>query len=485
MIGFAAKAITHPLWWAAWVLWWLLKLFWKLLGSAAAVIFQRKPAMPHGSAEWATRKVLKKAGNMDPGGFRVAKLKGRPVYAHRENSVVMFGPPGSGKSLTVISNLKHAGGWDAIVYDPTRTVLAAARTELAAKGYVIHVIDLDDPGKGLKYNPVSILRESTALTVERDAKALASLVVPAESDDRAQHFVDTARYMVAGLVVFAWYTNRPKATLGYVSRALLTDGPARVKLFARMKAFPNDTVKAAVEAFERAGDREKGSFDTTLSRKLSGWLDPGLRINMDVDPVAWAFEDMFSDSKPMAVFIQGGMGYTELAGPRARLVLGNAVNSVRRRWGRTAKPLEKGLRVFVDEAREIGRCEAIVHGQAELRKADVRIMLAYLAASDMRDAFGRDADMLTGTFDWIVTGGIKNAKFYQEVVELIGNLTTESFGKSKTPHGESQSSHMMGQRLITVDGLFRLGRDEVVCLLGALPVKANKSVAIKKGKPVF
>jgi hypothetical protein len=53
---------------------------------------------------------------------------------------------------------------------------------------------------------------------------------------------------------------------------------------------------------------------------------------------------------PVAVFIRSGLGNEDFGGPLVHLVVGNAINTARRLWNQTGKPLPKGLWLFVDEA---------------------------------------------------------------------------------------------------------------------------------------
>ncbi len=471
--------LSWILWGPLLVGWFICEVFIKITVEVYQGIRGNKKAKPHGDAEWADLAKLRKAGNLEPQGFKVGKLNGKSVYTHRERSLLMFGPPGAGKSLTFSSSIREASGCDMIIYDPAAGVLGQCRDKLETAGYEVRVIDLNRPTESAAYNPLTFLNYSTPLTLNRDVQALSSLLCPIVNDSEiGGHFGRISQRLIGGTIKHLRDTDPRRATLPYAAEKLCANATRRRIMFSEMERNPDVSVQMAVAAFNEAGDREKGSFATTMFDRMEIWADAGLKMCMDGD---WSWEDVFTDIKPVAVFINGGLGASHLTGAYARLLIGNAINTVRRSYNLTGKPLHKGLKIYVDEAVNIGRCDAVLDGQRELRKAGVRVAMAYIDRSDMQQVYGKAADMLINSADAIVTGGMRDLKYLQEMVELIGRNTQETYGQSEGRGGESQSKSQFGRPLISTDELVRLPQDEVVALLGSLSTRLKKPWQVSKG----
>lgn len=441
---------------------------------------------PHGDADWADWKELRQAGMLKPGGFAVGTVKKRfgkaTVYTHRERSLIMYGPPGSGKSLAAAASLCKADGWDTIVYDPASSILPVVRASLEARGYEIRVLDLNDPAAGQKYNPLTYLFESGPVGFDTDVRSLATLISPVDdTTEISAHFTGIVMKLVAAFITHT-AADQKNWKLAAIARNMGEEA-IRDRILKEMKQSPEDFVRLAASAVSGAGDKEKGSFYTTAFNRMELWVNARIKALVD-DPEHWSFDDMFDSKKPVALFINGGLSAREMTGAYARVVLGNAINTVRRRKDQNIRN-KKALKLFVDEAANIGRCTALLDAQRELRKAGTRVCLFYIDRTDMRNAYGKDAGMLEGSCDVVVPGGIRDKSLLQDVCELIGNRTEITEGQSVNAHGSSESRSQFGRKLISVDELMRLPGDEVICLLGNMTARLKKPWAIKGDKPTF
>lgn len=138
-------------------------------------------------------------------------------------------------------------------------------------------------------------------------------------NDAGEHFLENARAVLEGVIVYEM--EKERRSIASVCEFLLTNKKPRTDVFGKMRGHRNLLVKSAVDAFEAAGDRERGSMDTTLSRKLRPWLSATLGHITTTDD-GLDFDEMFLDTRPHAVFIRTGGADKEHSGSFIRLVMG-------------------------------------------------------------------------------------------------------------------------------------------------------------------
>jgi hypothetical protein len=242
-------------------------------------------------------------------------------------------------------------------------------------------------------------------------------------------------------------------------------------------------VRQAVNAYDEAGDKERGSFSTTMTRKLKVWLRQGVRALMatgEIDDLGhivrgWTWEEIFRGEVPTVVYIRTGLGTDE--GAAARLILGNAINTRRYMFNEGVTKFNRDLRILVDEAVTIGNCQAIIDATNELGKAGVRVMLWYLSTRDVYQTFP-NAKTLVNNSDILIFGGGKEMDAYEDFSRMIGEKTIENRGYSQSRQGESQSASEQARRVIKADELRRMPFYEMVAVLGNNGVKCLKPFTI-------
>jgi type IV secretory pathway TraG/TraD family ATPase VirD4 len=250
-------------------------------------------------------------------------------------------------------------------------------------------------------------------------------------------------------------------------------------LMARMKVFKDPAATRALAIFEKMGTSNEGvSMLSTALRKVEPWSMAAIKEVARHKPTnpadksrGWTFEMMFANPAPVAMFIRTGLGTG--GAEFSRLIYGNAINTVRRQWNHTGKPLQRPLRIIVDEARTVGNCNAFMDANNELGKAGVTLFLCFLSIKDVRDTYPQ-ADTLLNGCDWVVFGGGKELTYYKEVSELMGDRTASSQGQSESDSGESRSRHEIARRLMKPDELRTLPYEKCIAVAGDAVVKLDK-----------
>lgn len=470
-----------------------LKFVWKLFSA-------QKGLTTHGDADWAAWKQLRSNGHLEPLGWFCATLmrEGRfwrmmptswrrvRVFTHRDASLFLIAPKGRGKSQSIIAAIREQAGRtvqpDLVIGDPAGDIEAATRETLRQAGYSIIRIDLINPPSGQSCDVLNFLRPMSRFDFDRDVDQFCHLVLPDDAHTREAHFQEFSRILLAGALTYLLETSPNETTLYRVVEILTTDAKERRLMFEAMRKKGSSLVRQAVNAYEEAGDRERGSFSTTMTRKLKIWLRESVKHvtqtsrllpNGDIDR-GWTWEDVYEADFPVVVFIKTGLGTDE--GAVARLIMGNAVNTRRRMWnhlGNQDRPFPKPLRIIADEARTIGNCNAFMDANNELRKAGVSTLLSYISLRDVRDIYPQ-ADTLIAGSDIVVFGGSNEMAFYKEVSEILGDKTIESASKSESAHGQSKGANEQARRLMKPDELRRLRYEDCVVVLDNLALKANK-----------
>ncbi len=442
--------------------------------------------LPFGDARWATLRDLRKSGNLTGTGFVVGRLKGRIVRTRSEYSCLMFGRPGSGKSLTLGATLNGAGGETLVVYDPPGALLERFQDQLAKKGYEIDKIDLDRPLDGVAYDVCAILDGAKPYELEARLKQLADLATSDLHDGgkNSEHFADTARILVQGVLGWLHANERPRANLYEAASILLSASAAkRSAIFRQIAASGSDLAMMAVnmwEAAEAAKGGEASGFRSSVTRALEPWITRTYRdlTTSNAERQTFKWERVFDSATPRAVFVTGGVLRASEVKSFVRVFFGQAAGLVASRFA--SGELTRPTRLMIDEGVVLGRCEPVLRAVEEMRKAGVTVFIGYQSLSQLRDIWGQKAPILLDCCDIVLSGGSKSPKDYLDFSQLIGSrtVTTKSKGAQGTSEGET------GRHLWAIEDSFRLDATSSLGLLGnqaVLLAKPYKTTEIEVG----
>lgn len=436
------------------------------------LIFMR-PRLVHGSAHFATRKEARKAQLLTGSGFILGKM-GRQYITMPENlHVLAYGTTGSGKTTSLmIPNLISLPRHSFVVADPKGELAALTADYRRSQGNRVIILNPANPARSARYDPLSYLTYSRNVTA--DAAELAALAVPLAGHSKDDHFNDFAQRLVSGAILLHWQHQRDKAHLPYVLERLVGRGVEhRNAMFDHMASLRDPILRPAVTAFDEAGDREKGSFSTTMSRKLGVWMDEGIRaISSQSD---FTFEDLIDSPQPTTVYLQFPIHQKDYYGAWLRMVVGACLGSVSRRNSITGQPLPRPLVVMVDEAGSMGYNASLASGVTYLRSANCRIVCAFQSPGQIQTLYP-DAKTFQNCFEaWLISGGEKDLAMYRELSELIGDVTIRSGGRSKGKWGASESETEQPRRLIKPDELFRMPKNEQLVFVKSHAIKSTKA----------
>lgn len=487
------RAVTLPLYWLGYVvqcLWWLLfsgaPRAWKWIRG-------QKKAPTHGNAGFASLDELKADGHLRPGGVLYGIQDGRRVFARSESCALFFAKRGEGKSMTLGANLRYAPTLpkppSILINDPKQEQHNTHAREMEAKGYDIMLLDLDHPeqstfrGQPTQYNPMTFFKHSTTISYGRDVDSTAGLMIPeGEEGVNSHHFISGALGVLVGVLDWTFSQN-PNCELWDAVKVLTVESEARRdKLLEKISMVGSDKAKAGVNVFLRVKEREKGSFTSTMGRKLRVFNDDAIKAIMRTRGPVWTWEDVLTSPKPVAIFLVGGLGFPEVSGTFARVVIGQAIDAIRRDFNRTKTRLMRPFWIFADEADTLGYCSPIIDAVTQLRSVGVNVFSFWQSPSQIDAQYGKKGKPLKDNCDLVITGGLKDPEVLSAFSRLMGDYTAESHSTSEAEHGKSEGRHETARALMKPDEIKALPWGQAIVLADRRNVKLSLPFRIEGDK---
>lgn len=142
-------------------------------------------------------------------------LHGKYLFEPGTFSLIV-GATGSGKSrgllipsLDLLTFGDSSNGSDPhsiAVSDPKNELLELCGEELERRGYIVLLLDTQNPMKGNRYNPLTALVRfidaGLAQEAEQAADSIAVVIVPDDKSSGSSHWVDSARSLLSALILF-------------------------------------------------------------------------------------------------------------------------------------------------------------------------------------------------------------------------------------------------------------------------------------------
>ncbi len=481
--------------WALALLIWALKLIfitpsmlWSTIKDARDAVGRlqswfRKRKPVHGDASFANWKALNKTVHAVAGGWYMGLVDGKRVYTDPEACVIGVAPRRTGKSnmakaqLLSLALLEEKP--DVIVFDPHGDLRPAVLQRYLDEGYHAQFINFTDATSSDQMNPLSYIR-TDPFHQAQDCDQLMRLVMSDEKGANV-HFSDFPRVVMAGVIAFKLRTDPMNATMSEIVRLMIADQASRARMFDAMMAGGGPIEVAAVTAFRDAGEKERGSFSTTMTRKMGIWLRPNFAHITGTSGFTW--ESNFLNQQPVVTFIT--TGGTAIESAAARLLVGNAINTRVQMWPRVVQHhtgegqprFPKDLRILIDETRLLGNCEAVVTAITETGKMGTAMMLWTLGLRDVFEVYP-EASVIVNSSNLVIFGGGTEMSTYEDISRMIGEYTIENRGYSQGERGTSESRNEQARRVAKSDELRNMPVGKLVAIMGTVSIKADHPVKI-------
>ena len=360
--------------------------------------------------------------------------------------LMTIAPTGSGKGVScIIPTLLHYDG-TVIVVDPkgeNYAVTAKHRAHMMGNEVILFDPFALTGDKSHQFNPIKLLRELPESERTDFARELTALIIPDNSDFKDPFWVDMARTLLTGYLIYISDESYPAALSTFEALRLLCTEPLdSCRINAKlMKDCNNRVVQESADIILSAYDKTLASIRSVLQSfvsKLSGSALDGHLCGNDLNP------DEFIEGKLKAIYLVLPPEKLHTHSNLLRLWVGCLINFILKRRGH----VEKNTLFILDEAAQLGSLE-------ELRQA-ITLLRGYGLQTW---SFWQDLSQLQRLYpDWKTL--MNNCRVQQ--VFGITNLMMAN---------ELANIH----KLWTAEELLELDSDEMILqIAGDLPVIAQK-----------
>ncbi|WGG60831.1 conjugal transfer protein TraG [Brucella intermedia] len=435
----------------------------------------------YGSARWAERPEIEKAGLLGPDGVVLGKLDRNYLRHDGPEHVLCFAPTRSGKGvgLVVPSLLTWPGS--AIVHD-----IKGENWELTAgfRGKHGRVL-LFDPTNAASaaYNPLLEVRRGEWEV--RDVQNIADVLVdPEGSLERRNHWEKTSHSLLVGAILHVLYAEKDKTLAGVA--AFLSDPRRTIEatLDGMMatrhlgEAGPHPVVASTARELLNKSDNERSGVLSTAMSFLGLYRDPVVAaVTARCD---WRIEDLIADAKPSTLYLVVPPSDISRTKPLIRLVL----NQIGRRLTQDLHTKKRKHRVLMllDEFPALGRLDFFESALAFMAGYGIKSFLIAQSLNQIEKAYGQNNAILDNCHVRVsfATNDERTAK---RVSDALGTATEM---KAMQNYAGSRLApwlgHIMVSRSETARQLLTPGEimqlppdDEIVMVAGTPPIRAKKA----------
>jgi type IV secretion system protein VirD4 len=435
----------------------------------------------YGSARWAERAEIARAGLLGPDGVVLGRLDQDYLRHDGPEHVLCFAPTRSGKGvgLVVPSLLTWPGS--AIVHDIKGENWQLTAGFRSKHGRVL----LFDPTNAASaaYNPLLEVRRGEWEV--RDVQNVADVLVdPEGSLEKRNHWEKTSHSLLVGAILHVLYAA-PDKTLAGVA-AFLSDPrrPIEATLHAMMttphlgEAGPHPVVASTARELLNKSDNERSGVLSTAMSFLGLYRDPVVAaVTSRCD---WRIADLIADPKPSTLYLVVPPSDISRTKPLIRLVL----NQIGRRLTEDlhAKGRRHRVLMMLDEFPALGRLDFFESALAFMAGYGIKSFLIAQSLNQIEKAYGQNNSILDNCHVRVsfATNDERTAK---RVSDALGTATEM---KAMQNYAGSRLApwlgHIMVSRSETARQLLTPGEimqlppdDEIIMVAGSPPVRAKKA----------
>ncbi|WP_310531236.1 conjugal transfer protein TraG [Novosphingobium sp.] len=435
----------------------------------------------YGSAHWATRRDITKAGLFAEKGVVLGKFHNNYLRHDGPEHVLCFAPTRSGKGVGLVIPTLLTWPGSAIVHDikgENWGLTAGFRSSFSR-------VLLFDPTnlKSAAYNPLLEVRRG--IWEVRDVQNVADVLVdPEGSLEKRNHWEKTSHALLVGAILHVLYAEADKTLAGVA--AFLSDPGRNIEttLKAMMAtphlgdAGPHPVVASAARELLNKSENERSGVLSTAMSFLGLYRDPV--IAQVTRHSEWRIADLVDGKSPVTLYLVVPPSDISRTKPLIRLIL----NQIGRRL---TEELGEGrdrhrLLLMLDEFPALGRLDFFESALAFMAGYGLKAFLIAQSLNQIERAYGANNSILDNCHVRVAfaTNDERTAK---RVSESLGTATEQRSMKNYAGHRLSPwLGHLMISRSETSRPLLTQGEilqlpetDEIVMLSGAPPVRAKKA----------
>lgn len=451
----------------------------------------------HGSARWAAREDIARAGLLDPAGVivgawpdRLAKRL-RVLRSDGPEHVLFFAVTGSGKGvgcvLPTLLTWKHS----ALVLDIKGENHALTSGWRQSAGQNVYKFDPGAPGAGAsaRFNFLATVRLGTRREVA-DAQRLARALVDPNgellraSSNGSNHWLATAIGLLTAAILHVLYrehaAGHPMPSLTDVLDELATDTKTFTELLLDWLSFGHDPrlvqgwtdsenlptqthkiVRTVASLQLKKDEKERNAILSSTVTALDVFQDPVLVANTSRSD--FCIEDLMDAERPTTVYLVLRPDDLKRLGTLSRVFLEIALRRLMAGMefldGRQHGTHRHRLLLLLDEFTSLGRLDIVAESIAYMRGYGIKALLIIQNLVQLRKEYGRDEPI---SVNCALCGAYAPSKVDVETAKTLSAMTgtttilrkstsrTLSFG-FLTSKGSSQTESEVSRPLLTPD----------------------------------
>jgi type IV secretion system protein VirD4 len=443
----------------------------------------------YGSARWAERDEVTKAGLTQPAGVFLGLLRDKEarataLYLRHDGPehVMAFAPTRSGKGVGLVVPTLLSWPGSTVVHDikgENWSLTAGWRSRFS------HCL-LFSPtdARSAAYNPLLEVRRGAHEV--RDVQNIADILVDPEGAlERRNHWEKTSHAMLVGAILHVLYAVEDKTLRGVAN--FLSD-PAcpfeltlhRMMTTAHLGSRPHPVVASAAREVLNKSDNERSGVLSTAMSFLGLYRDPTVaEVTSRCD---WRIADLISGTSPVSLYLVVPPSDISRTKPLIRLIL----NQIGRRLtesldGSDGIQRKHQLLLMLDEFPALGRLDFFESALAFMAGYGLRAFLIAQSLNQIDKAYGLNHSILDNCHVRIAfaTNDERTAK---RISEALGTATELRAQRNYAGHRLAPwLGHLMVSRQETARPLLTPGEvmqlppdDAVVMVSGHPPIKAKK-----------
>ncbi len=379
---------------------------------------------------------------------------------------------GKGVSAVIPAILDHRG--PVVVLDIKGENFAVTRRHREALGRKVAVLNpfgLIEDGKD-QFNPLDYIRSHE---LARDVALVADGLVKPEPGDGA-HFSEMARQLVAAAIeVVVTHEEPNRRNLIAVADLLLSESlDDTLQAWAQNKDLVGHRPAQTAATIMRAGDRERGSIQTSVSKSFDWMQSDDMRRFLVRS--SFRMDDLLNDQ--VDLFIAVPLDQVDRQAIFMRLFINLVLGTVVRQDGR--RKVKAPILLVLDEFVRMGRMEQIMNIANVAAGAGVEALFVTQDTGQVEKAYGpNDARSIFGSCITKRIFNLNDVETAEWAARHLGESTVYSQqireGKTYNEAGDRSYSEQR-QKIMTADQVMSMKADELLLLVGnRSPLKAKQN----------
>ena len=384
----------------------------------------------YGSARWAEREDIDKAGLTGPAGVFLGRAPGRDgAYLRHEGPehVMAFAPTRSGKGVGLVVPTLLSWPGSAVVHD-----IKGENWHLTAgwRARFSHCL-LFNPtdARSAAYNPLLEVRRGVHEV--RDVQNIADILVDPEGAlERRNHWEKTSHALLVGAILHVLYAGEDKTLRGVANFLSDPACPFEVTLHRMMTTphvvadqggAPHPVVASAAREVLNKSENERSGVLSTAMSFLGLYRDPTVaEVTSRCD---WRIADLISAAHPVSLYLVVPPSDISRTKPLIRLIL----NQIGRRLtesldGSDGIERRHKLLLMLDEFPALGRLDFFETALAFMAGYGIRSFLIAQSLNQIDKAYGQNHSILDNCHVR-VTFATNDERTAKRISETLGTAT--------------------------------------------------------------